>query len=427
MTLSAAYAERTAAFDADFDPSAGRPVIERGYGATLVDVDGHESIDLSDIIANVGHCHPTLVHALHEASSRMITNKSGTTHPARAALVERLAALFPLDAPRVYLVASGSEAIDWSFRLARRATGRHEILSFWGGVYGRTYGAMSLNGVRSRRRFGPAMPGVVHAPYAYCYRCPFDKRPEDCGLFCIDHLDEVLRHASCGDVAALVVEPYQGVGGMIFPPEGYLTRLQGWARARGILFILDEVQSAFGRTGRRLALEWEGLRPDMVVVGKGLGGGIGIAAVVAEAALWRDVAAGELSGGNGAAPIACAAALAVLDILEEEGLSASADDVGAYLIGRLRRWTDDVEQVGDVRGKGLAIGVEFVRDRATKEPFPELVRDLARRAYRAGVYLSARGHVLDVRPPLVITRDQAERAADILDRSLRESLDAMVP
>lgn len=424
MSSARTLIDRTTRFDADFDPSAGRPVFASASGAVLVDVDGHESIDLSDIVANVGHCHPRLAAAIRDAADRMITNKSGATHQARADLVERLAALVPFDEPKVYLVTSGSEAIDWAIRVARRATGRHEILAFWGGVYGRTYGAMSLNGVRSRRRFGPMMPGVVHAPYAYCYRCPFGKDPADCGLYCVEQLDEVLRHTSSDDLAALVVEPYQGVGGMIVPPDGYLRRLQEWARERDVLFILDEVQSSFGRTGRRLALEWEDLRPNMVVIGKGMGGGVGIAALVAEARLFDALRAGELSGGNGAAPLACSAALAVLEIIEEEGLSERADAVGTYLLNRFQHWRDEFDVVGDVRGKGLAIGVEFVRDSVSKTPYPELVQDVVRRAYADGVYLSARSHVLDVRPPLVISHEQARRAADTLDSSLRAAIEA---
>jgi 4-aminobutyrate aminotransferase-like enzyme len=419
-----AYTDLAARYDADFDPTIGRPVIERGYGAILVDVEGHESIDLSDIVANVGHCHPRHVAALQDAAGRMLTGKSGGTNPARAELVKRLVEMSPLDHGKAYLVASGSEAIDWAMRIARRATGKHEILTFWGGVYGRTYGAMSLNGLMRRRRFGPMLPGIVHAPYPNCYRCPFGKNAEDCGFFCIDFLDETLEHASTGDVAALVVEPYQGVGGMVFPPDGYLTRLRQWAAERGIVFILDEVQSSIGRTGKLLALEWEGLEPDMIVLGKGLGSGVGVAAVVAESWLFDALDPGELGGGNGGNPLACTSALTVLDIVESERLPDHANEVGHYLLDRFRGWLSVSDVVGDVRGKGLALAIEFVKDRATKEPYPEIVRDIARRAYPEGIYVSARSHVLDVRPPLVITRAQAERAADVLESALRASIGA---
>lgn len=187
-------------FDADFNPAtaAAQIVFERASGATLVDTNGHETIDLVDIIANIGHCHPRQVAALQHALTQMITGKSGTTNPARARLAQRLVMLTPMQPGKAYFVSNGSEAMDWAIRIARRATGKHEVLAFWGGVYGRTMGAMSLNGVTQRRRFGPMMPGTVHAPYPYCYRCPFGKQPETCGFFCIDFLDETLHHASAG-------------------------------------------------------------------------------------------------------------------------------------------------------------------------------------------------------------------------------------
>ncbi|MBN1965271.1 MAG: aminotransferase class III-fold pyridoxal phosphate-dependent enzyme, partial [Anaerolineae bacterium] len=336
--------------DADFTPTgpAGPPiVITHGAGAVLTDADGHESLDLTDIIANIGHCHPRHVAALQEAATQMISGKSGLMHPARAELVTRLAALAPENLERVYLVSGGGEAIDWAVRIARRATGRHEILSFWGGIYGRTYAAMSLNGLgRRRRQFGPVMPGVIHAPFPYCYRCPFDKTPDSCAFYCLNFLDGVMAHTSTDDLAAVIVEPYLGVGGIIYPPEGYLPRLQAWAHERGALFILDEVQSSYGRTGKFFALEWEGLRPDMVCIGKGMGGGVPIAALLMTDPLHASLQPGELSGGNGGSPFACASALAVLDIMRDEDLPEHARQVGEYLLGRMQRWQEEFAIIG---------------------------------------------------------------------------------
>ena len=334
-SLTADLLALAAAHDAEYHADDSL-IITHGEGALITDSDGHVLIDLSDIAANVGHCHPRHVAAIQAAAAEMITGKSGMLNPPRARLVARLAALTPPNLDKVYLVSGGSEAIDWAIRIARRATGRHEILSFWGGIYGRTYAASSLNGLQRRRRqMGPVMPGVVHAPFPHCYRCPFGKQPEDCNFFCIDFLDEVLDHASTGDVAALIIEPYLGVGGIVYPPEGYLTRLQAWARERGILFILDEVQASFGRTGKLFALDWEGLTPDILVVGKGLGSGVALAALLASGDLFDRMAPGEMSGGNGGTYLACASALAVLDILRDEALPEHALQIGRLSAGAL--------------------------------------------------------------------------------------------
>ena len=413
-----------AEYDADFNPSLPPIVIERGQGATLVDGDGHETIDLSDIIASVGHCHPRHVAALQEAVTQLITGKGGLTNPARSKLFEKLAALTPADLNKVFLATSGSEVCDWAIRIARRAKGRHEILSFWGGVYGRTYGAMSLNGLsRRKRRFGPLMPGTIYAPYPYCYRCPFGKQLESCNYFCIDYLDLVIDAEGTDDLAALIIEPYLGVGGIVFPPAGYLTRLQVWAAERDILFVLDEIQASFGRTGKMFALEWEGLEPDILCLGKGLGGGVSIAALITSAEIMASLAPGELSGGNGGNYLACASSLSVIDIIEEEELVEHSRRIGDYFLERFKSWQEQYSVIGDVRGQGLALAIEFVKDRESKEPFVEIAGQISRAAYAKGVYLPATGHILSIRPPLVISEQQAARAADIIEQTLKEILD----
>lgn len=424
MTDTRTLLEMAAAYDAEFNPTASPIVVERAEGAVFVDTDGNELIDLSDIIANVGHAHSRHVAALRQALNRMVSGKSGLLNPARARLAERLVNMTPGNLSKSYFVTGGGETVDWAVRIARRATGKHEILSFWGGVYGRTYANISLNGLAKRRRqFGPVMPGVIHAPFPYCYRCPFGKKLETCDFFCVDFLDDVVRYASTDDIAALIVEPYQGVGGLIFPPDGYLPRLQEWAAAHNILFILDEIQSSFGRTGQMFALEWEGLRPQMLCLGKGLGGGISIAALLAESWLWEALDPGELGGGHGGNYLACASALAVIDILYDEHLADHAQTIGAYFLERFRQLQQRFPIIGDVRGKGLAVAMEFVTDPDTQEPFPEIVREIGRISYARGVYIGSRSHILDVRPPLVITQEQAAYAADVIEAALVEALE----
>jgi 4-aminobutyrate aminotransferase len=266
------------------------------------------------------------------------------------------------------------------------------------------------------------MPGVIHAPYPYCYRCPFGKIRETCHIFCIDYLDQVMLHASTDDLAAVAVEPYLGVGGIVFPPEGYLPRLQRWATERGALFILDEIQSSFGRTGKRFALEWEDLTPNMLALGKGMGSGVPIAALLMEQAAHDALAPGELSGGNGGNYLSCVSALAVLDIMDAENLPAHARRVGDYLLERFRRLQTEFDVIGDVRGRGLCLALEFVRDRESKEPFRDIVPRVSRACYARGVYIGSKSHILDIRPPLAITEDQAAHTADVIEAVLREEL-----
>ncbi len=413
-----ALAER---YDADFYPTSSRVVVERGQGAVLTDTDGHATIDMSEICANIGHCHPRHVAALQQAAAQMITGKGSVTNPSRARLIQKLVELTPSHLDKVFLATSGSEIVEWAIRIARRFTGRHEILTFWGGVYGRTYGAMSMNGlVRRKRRFGPTMPGVIHAPYPYCYRCPFDKSPETCDFYCITFLDRILEAESTNDLAALVIEPYEGVGGIIFPPGGYLPRLQAWAAQRNVVFVLDEVQSSFGRTGKMFALEWEGIKPNMLCLGKGMGGGISIAALVAEAKYIAALIQGELGGGNGGNPLACASAATVIDVIEQENLNAHAMQIGEYLLERMRGWQQEFAVVGDVRGRGLCLALEFVKDRTTKEPLRGIATRVGDACYAKGVYLPGSDHILSIRPPLVVTFEQAERAANVVAETIRD-------
>ncbi len=407
-------------YDADFIPASLPIVIERGEGAELIDADGHRTLDLGDIIANVGHCHPRHVAALQRAAAQMIVGKGSWTNPERARLMKRLVELTPINLDKVFLATSGSEIVEWAIRIARRFTGKHEILSFWGGVYGRTIGAISMNGLQRRRRFGPLLPGVIHAPYAYCYRCPFAKQFESCDFYCVDFLDRILESEGTGDLACMIVEPYEGVGGLIFPPDGYLTRLQNWARERDVIFILDEIQSSFGRTGKLFALEWENLTPNILCIGKGMGNGISIAALVAESRLIASLSPGEMSGGNGGNPFACASALSVLDILQDEDLAEHARQIGEFWLTRAHAWQNKFAIIGDVRGRGACIAIEFVKDRTTKEPLRGFANTLSERCYPKGLALHGMDHILALRPPLVITRDQATHAADVIEATIEE-------
>ncbi|MCX6561749.1 MAG: aspartate aminotransferase family protein [Candidatus Aminicenantes bacterium] len=402
------------------------PVVwDHASGAEIWDVDGKSYIDWTSgvLVANVGHAHPVLAKALADQAARLLNTFDFPT-PQRLRLAERIVKALPRHLDKVIFLTTGSEAMDAAMRLAKRFTGKYEIVSFWGGFHGRTFGPMSLSGIsKIRRSYGPLVPGTVLAPYPYCYRCPFDKTHPDCGLFCLNFLDEVVKVESSGSLAAVIVEPYQGTAGFVFPPPGYLKKLETWAKSRGLLFILDEVQSSFGRTGTMWAWEHESLEPDILVLGKGIGSGAPIAALVTRSEIFSCLERGEMSSTLGGNPLSCAGSLAVFEIIEKEGLLEKTVRNGAYLKGKLHDLMAKHESIGDIRGMGLVYGIEFVLDRRTKEPAPDLVKDIVLKCVDRGLMvgkLGLHGNVIRVAPPLVITPDLIDKSTAILDGVLSE-------
>ena len=399
-------------------------VLDHGRGVMLWDVDGRQYIDWTSgvLVTNVGHCHPRLVEAVQQQAARLMNVYDFPTPP-RVELARRMVALMPPNLDRCFLVTTGSEATEAAMRLAKRHTGRNEIVAFWGGFHGRTLGAMSMGGkAGGKKGFGTMLPGVLFSPFAYCYRCPFQMTWPRCDLFCAGWLDHVKATESTGDIAALIVEPYQGGAGFIFPPKGWLTRVHEWCRANDVLFILDEVQASFGRTGKMFALEHERLRPNMLCIGKGIGSGVTTAALMSEERLFACLAPGEMSSTHGGNPLCTAASLAVLDIFKDEKLEDNAARVGRYMLGRLRKMQRACRYLGDARGMGLVMGLEFVKDKRTKEPAPDLTVEVINRAVAAGLLVGRvgfHGNVIRVAPPLVISRSEAERSCDIMEKVLK--------
>src|SRR5215469_14064902 len=353
-------------------------VAGRGEGAMVEDVDGNRFLDFNAGIGVVatGHCHPQVVEAIQRQAARLI-HMSGTDfyYEEMVALAEKLAEIAPGSAPRrVSFGNSGAEAIEGCIKLARYATGRDKIIAFFGGFHGRTLGALSLTArkVVQRRGFGPLLPGVLHAPYPYCYRCPMGKQPEDCAVECVAHIENTLLRtiAPAEETAAIVVEPVQGEGGYIVPPRKFFDELARVAEQNGILLIFDEVQSGMGRTGKMWAAEHFDAVPDIFTVAKGIASGMPLGATVARANLmnWPPGAHASTFGGN---PVSCAAALTTIALLEEE-LIENAGRMGTYLMDRMREWPARFPNVGEVRGLGLMIGIELVRDQGTKEKAPRL-------------------------------------------------------
>jgi 4-aminobutyrate aminotransferase-like enzyme len=394
----------------------------------VTDVDGNRYIDFTSgvLVTNVGHSHPAHVEAIQKQAGRLMNCYSFPT-PERVTLAKRLLETLPDNLNRVFLLTTGSEATEAAIRVAKRHTGRFEILSFYGAFHGRTYGAMSVAGsAGTRRNFGPSVPGGVFAPYAYCYRCVYDKQYPGCGFYCIDALDRVVASASSGEVGAVMVEPYQGAAGFIYPPDGWLKALEEWARARDLLLIVDEVQSSFGRTGKMYAIEWEDVRPHMLCLGKGFGSGMMSSALVAEADVLASMRTGELSSTWGGNPLASAASLAVLDIMAQDELPENALAVGAHLKQQLLALQEKYPCLGDVRGKGLVIGLEIVDPDDKYTPAPELTGRLLLSAAERGMLLGKvglYGNVIRIAPPLVITKEEADLGVDILDRALAAVLD----
>jgi 4-aminobutyrate aminotransferase / (S)-3-amino-2-methylpropionate transaminase / 5-aminovalerate transaminase len=402
------------------------PVVwDHARGAEVWDVEGRHYIDWTSgvLVTNVGHAHPRLAKAVSRQAGRLLNTFDFPT-PERLELARRIVAATPPHLDKVFFVTTGAEAMDAALRLARRFTGKFETVAFWGGFHGRSFGPMSLTGLaKIKRHFGPLLPGTILAPYPYCYRCPFERSHPECGDFCLDFLDKVVETESTGDLAALVVEPYQGTAGFVFPPRGYLKKLEKWARKKKVLFILDEVQSSFGRTGRMFALEHERLEPDILVLGKGIGSGVPIAAVVARSEILAALERGEMSSTTGGNPLSCAASLAVLEIMKRERLVRKAATNGAYLRKKLLKLKDNYPVIGDVRGLGLVYGIEFVTDRKTKEPAADLVRDIVLRCVDRGLMvgkLGLHGNVMRVAPPLVITPRQIDRSVAILASVLKD-------
>jgi len=400
-------------------------VAERGEGATVEDVDGNRFLDFSAGIAVVatGHCHPRVVEAIQKQAARLI-HMSGTDfyYEEMVALAEKLAEIAPGDEPRrVSFGNSGAEAIEGSIKLARYATGRDQIIAFFGSFHGRTMGALSLTARKAVQRagFGPLIPGVVHAPYPYCYRCPFGRQPESCAVECVKHIeDTVLKTiAPPEDTAAIVVEPVQGEGGYVVPPKKFFDALARVASQNGILLIFDEVQSGMGRTGKMWAAEHFGAVPDILAVAKGIASGMPLGATVARADLmtWPPGAHASTFGGN---PVCCAAALATIALLEEE-LMENAARMGAHLMDRMRAWPARFPHVGDVRGLGLMMGIELVRDQQTREKAPELRDRVLLQAFERGLLLLGAGdNTIRLCPPLVVTRDQCDFAMETLEECL---------
>jgi 4-aminobutyrate aminotransferase-like enzyme len=393
-----------------------------GSGATLVDEDGNTYIDFIAGIAvgSVGHCHPHYVEALKRQVERLTFGSFSTD--VRSRFLELLTSLTPAGLGRVQLFSGGAEAVEAALRLARAATKKREILAFWGGFHGKTGGVLGLLGSEFKHQLGPFMPGQHLTPYADCYRCPLRLTYPSCGIACADYVRDVIRYQTGGDIAAIIVEPMQGTAGNVIPPEGFLRAIQSVARDHGALLICDEMITGFGRTGTLWGCEHDGVVPDIMTMGKGMGGGFPLSAVVSTDELtsakpWSNPSASSSSyGGN---PLASAAGLASLEIILGEELVKNSARVGAVMLTRLEAMKERFRTVGEVRGRGLLLGMELVRDRQTKQPVArEVTQSLYQECLRRGLVAMSYSPSIRINPPLVISEETALEGLALLEESL---------
>ena len=402
-------------------------VAEKAKGVWIWDVDGNRFLDFTAGVAvcSTGHCHPKVVEAIKNQAGRLI-HMAGTDfyYETEILLAKKLDHLAPYAGEgKVFFGNSGTEAIEAAFKLARWHSRRELNLAFLGSFHGRTMGSLSLTASKTvqREHFYPLVPGVFHVPYPYCYRCPFKLTHPQCGLACVDFIENTLFKTVMPpeQVAAIFVETIQGEGGYIVPPPEFHARLYELAKKYGILYVVDEVQSGMGRTGKMFAIEHFGVEPDMVAAAKGIASGMPLGAVMARAEImdWEFGSHGSTFGGN---PVSCAAALATIELLETD-LISNASTQGDYLIKKLKELQLSLECLGDVRGKGLMVGVELVKDRETKEPAIEWRKQLIQTAFHKGLLLLGCGeNSVRFSPALTVTREEIDVCLSLFEEAVRE-------
>jgi 4-aminobutyrate aminotransferase len=410
-------------------PAYGRVyplVVKAGKGVVIEDVDGNLFLDFMAGIAvcSTGHSHPRVVKAIEEQARKFLhICGSDYYYLPMADLAETLNRLTPGAAPKkIFFTNSGAEAVEAAFKLARHHTKRQHVIAFHGAFHGRTLGALSLTASRASHRayFGPLVPGVHHLPYGFCRRCPYQLTYGSCGIECVAVIERNLFRYEVrpDEVAAIFVEPVQGEGGYVVPPPEYLPMLQDLCRRHGILLIVDEIQSGFGRTGKMFACEHWGVEPDIICVAKGIASGMPLGAMIArtEISTWTRGSHGSTFGGN---PVACAAALATIELIQQ-GLLENTAAVGAVLKDRLRALQARYQVIGDVRGLGLMIGVEFVT--GAGGPDPERRDRVMRKCFEKGLLLLSCGEsTLRFCPPLIVTREEVHTAVSIFEAAVAES------
>lgn len=402
-------------------------VVEKGQGLWVEDIDGNVFLDFTAGIAvcSTGHCHPQVVQAIKDQVGRLL-HMSGTDfyYTPQIALAEKLSTVVPGDGEKkAFFGNSGAEAIEAAFKLARWHTRRELNIAFFGAFHGRTMGALSLTASKTiqKKHYNPFVPGITHVPYAYCYRCSYGAKYPGCNIECVRWIEDTLFKTVIPpeEVAAIFIEPIQGEGGYIVPPPEFHKELYRVAHKYGILYIADEVQSGMGRTGKMFAMEHFGVTPDIIAVAKGIASGLPLGAMIARSDImdWEAGSHASTFGGN---PVSCQAALATIQLLEKE-LMTNAAIQGERLMAGLRALQNSLECIGDVRGKGLMVGAEFVKNRDTKERAGEWRNAIVRRAFEKGLLLLGCGeNTIRFCPALTASADEIDMCLAIFEEVVRE-------
>ena len=406
--------------------------IAESKGSVLKDVDGNVYIDFTSGIGvvSLGHCKDEIVQTICEQAGKLIHSCIHVVnYEPYIKLARRLTEITPGSfKKRAIMLNSGSEAVENAIKIVRQYTGRPAIISFENSFHGRTYMALTLTGKWDPYKvgFGPFVPGVHMTPYAYCYRCPFHLEYPGCGLACVHHIEKSIlkTQVPAKEVAAIITEPIQGEGGFIAPPPDYFKEIKRICDDHDIALIVDEIQTGFARTGKMWAIEHYGVEPDIIVMAKAIASGLPLSAVVARDEMMRDVYPGSLGSTYGGNPIACATALKVIDIIENEGIVERAAVLGRKLRKRLDEMAANHGVIGEVRGKGPMLAMEFVKDRKTKEPHPDATSRVLKGALakglmtlKAGLY----GNCVRLHPPLTIEDDLLEKGLNILEDAIKEA------
>lgn len=393
---------------------------EKGEGVTLTDVDGNTYLDFSSgiYVTGLGHCHPKVTEAVQRAAATLMNAHDFTT-PQKVEAVELLTERSMGDLEGLQFFDSGAGAVEAALRIARAATGNYEFLSFHRDYHGKTMGAVSL--ARLDRSQGPRAPGFVLAPRPDVYRRPVGMTDAEHAQEALALVREVIREETLGKLAGIVLEPIQGHGGSIIPPDGFIQGLRELCDELGALLIADEVLTGFGRTGRWFAMEhWDTL-PDIMTLGKQLGNGFPVSAVMVRSPYKDAVGTISASTSFGGNPMACAAIVASIKVIEEEGLVQRSAELGDLMLSRMAEIESRHPIVGNVRGKGLLMAIELVKDRTTREPYPEAGVEVYQRAYKKGLAWIPAGHILRLSPAMVMDDDLALRGLDIIEEAIAET------
>ncbi|PIP82351.1 MAG: aspartate aminotransferase family protein [Elusimicrobia bacterium CG_4_9_14_3_um_filter_62_55] len=396
--------------------------MKQGRGAVVVDEDGREYLDFiaGVCVASIGHGHPLYAKMIAEQAANISVGSFTTKN--RVEFLRRLITKTPQGLDRTQLYSSGAEAVEAALRLAKSYTGHQEVIAFWGGFHGKTGGVLPLLGDSFKHGLGPLMPGIYQSPYPNPYRCPFrTDDPQKSAEIAIDFLKETIRRATAGSLAAIILEPIQGTNGNVIPPAGFIEAVRDVAHAHGALFIADEMITGFGRTGAWFGVDHEGVAPDIMTVGKGIAGGFPVSGIITTKEISDAKPFANPSGSSssyGGNPLASAACNAALKIVDEENLVENSRTLGAKMLERLKTMKERFPFIGDVRGRGLLIGVEMVKNRASKELLSkEQCRMVFEEALTRGLLTMAYSPVIRINPPLVITEQEAMKGLDLLEET----------